>query len=213
MNLVRRGAVSIVVIGAVVAAAVAQAPQSSGQRDGSAGERDSKPRTTLSVTSTSWPDGGEIPLKHAYRGGNRSPAFKFHWRVGPAAAVPPKGLRTYAVTFRDLDSSTNRGTGGTLHWTLFNIPGTATGLPEGLESGDLTDGTRNGPGLGVRGRAARSYLGPGAAPAPGSHYVFEVFALDTRLDLPGTATREQLMRAMEGHVIGKAAYVGRFRAP
>ncbi|MEO8682236.1 MAG: hypothetical protein ABI665_24525, partial [Vicinamibacterales bacterium] len=42
------------------------------------------------------------------------------------------------------------------------------------------------------------------------HYVFEFYALDTKLDLPATTTREDLMKAMEGHVIGKAAYTGRF---
>jgi phosphatidylethanolamine-binding protein (PEBP) family uncharacterized protein len=43
--------------------------------------------------------------------------------------------------------------------------------------------------------------------------VFEFYALDTKLDLAATTTREDLLKAMEGHVIGKAAYVGRFHAP
>jgi len=57
-----------------------------------------------------------------------------------------------------------------------------------------------------------SYFGPGAGAGPFHHYVFEFYALDTKLDLPGTPTRDQLMAAMEGHVVGKAAFVGRFHA-
>jgi Raf kinase inhibitor-like YbhB/YbcL family protein len=210
MNLVRRGAVSIAVIGAVVAVAVAQAPQGNAKRVAS--DAGSAHRRVLSVTSPAWPDGGEIPMKHAYRGGNRSPAFEFRWALGTMPASPPDGLKTYAVVFRDIESSADRGTTDTLHWTLFNIPGTAKGLSEGLGAGDLPDGSRNGPGLSGRG-TPRSYFGPGAGPGPFHHYVFEFFALDARLDLPPAASREQLMKAMEGHVIGKAAYVGRFRSP
>ena len=92
----------------------------------------------------------------------------------------------------------------TLHWTAFNIPGTAKGLPEGLGSGDLPDGTRNGPGIAnfasVTLRLRSS--GPGAGPGPFHHYVFEFYALDTKLTLPANTTRDELMKAMEGHVIG-----------
>jgi hypothetical protein len=55
-------------------------------------------------------------------------------------------LKTYAVILRDLDESTSGTTADTLHWLAFNIPGSASGIPEGLEPRDLPDGTRNGPG-------------------------------------------------------------------
>jgi phosphatidylethanolamine-binding protein (PEBP) family uncharacterized protein len=48
---------------------------------------------------------------------------------------------------------------------------------------------------------------PGAVP---HHYTFELYALDTKIDLPAGSTREQLMSAMNGHVVGKAAYIGMF---
>ena len=86
------------------------------------------------------------------------------------------------------------------------------GCPEGLDKGELPDGTRNGPGIMARGGNPGQYFGPGAGPGPFHHYVFEFYALDTKLDLPATATRDDLMKAMEGHVIGKAAYTGRFHA-
>ena len=165
----------------------------------------------LSVTSNAFPDGGEVPMHNAGRGDNKSPAFEFHWSMGTTAATAPEALQSYTVIFHDIENSTAKGTTDTLHWSAFNIPGTAMGLPEGLGSGDLADGTRNGPGI-LAGRGMPGYFGPGAGPGPFHHYVFEFYALDTKLDLPATATRDEVMKAMEGHVIGKAAYVGRFHA-
>jgi Raf kinase inhibitor-like YbhB/YbcL family protein len=168
-------------------------------------------RTVLTVTSNAFPSGGEVPMKFAgARGGeNRSPDFTFNWVQGANPAQPPANLQSYAIVFHDMENPGPRGgTSDTLHWTVFNIPGSAKGLPEGLPAGDQPDGTRQGPG--IRGG---SYFGPGAPAGPFHHYVWEFYALDAKLDLPATATREQLMMAMEGHVIGKAAYVGRFRSP
>jgi Raf kinase inhibitor-like YbhB/YbcL family protein len=189
----------------VSALAMAQAP---------AGGRGAAPqRLVLSVTSPAWPDGGEVPMKNAGRGENKSPAFEFHWSVGPTPGDAPEGLQTYAVIFHDIENSSHKTTNDTLHWSAFNIPGSAKGLPEGLGAGDLPDGTRNGPGITAsRGTAPSAYFGPGAGPGPFHHYVFEFYALDTKLDLPANTTRDALLKAMDGHVIGKAAYVGRFHA-
>lgn len=171
------------------------------------------PRLVFSVTSTAWPDGGEVPMHNAFRGDNKSPAFEFHWTLGQNAASAPETLQTYAVIFHDVENSTNKTTTDTLHWTAFNIPGTAKGLPEGLGTGDLPDGTRNGPGLLARNGNPGGYFGPGAGPGPFHHYIFEFYALDTKLDLPANTTRDELLKAMDGHVIGKAAWTGRFHAP
>src|SRR3954468_20928707 len=105
------------------------------------------PRLALGVTSTAWPDGGEIPMKYSVRGENKSPAFEFHWNLGTNPTSAPESLQTYALIFHDVENSTNKTSADTLHWTVFNIPGNAKGLPEGLAAGDLPDGTRNGPGL------------------------------------------------------------------
>jgi len=149
-------------------------------------------------------------MRNAFRGDNKSPAFEFHWNLGLNPGAAPESLQTYAVIFHDVENSSNKTTADTLHWTLFNIPGSAKGLPEGLGSGDLPDGTRNGPGLtSMRGNPP-AYFGPGAGQGPLHHYVFEFYALDTKLDLPANTTREELLKAMDGHVIGKAAWFGRF---
>lgn len=194
------------------ALALAQAPAAGTPPP--AGRGGQPPRVVLSVTSTGWPDGAEVPMKHAARGENKSPAFEFHWSTGNTPAEAPAGLQSYAVIFHDIENpGPNRGTTDTLHWSAFNIPGAAKGLPEGLAAGELPDGTKNGPGIAQRGGNPGAYFGPGAGPGPFHHYVFEFYALDAKLDLPATTTRDELMKAMEGHVIGKAAYTGRFHAP
>src|SRR6266487_6596770 len=209
MNHTQRGLFWAVIVVSSAVVAFAQTP--SGQPPAARGA--APPRLVLSVTSTGWPDGGEVPMKHAFRGENRSPAFEFHWSLGNNPGMAPEGLQTYAVIFHDIENSTNKGTADTLHWAAFNIPGTAKGLAEGLGKGDLPDGTRNGPGIAARGGNPGAYFGPGAGPGPIHHYLFEFYALDTRLDLPANTTRDELLKAMEGHVIGKAAYTGRFHTP
>jgi hypothetical protein len=175
--------------------------------------RGGPPRPVLSVTTSAFPDGGEVPMRNAGRGENKSPAFEFHWNLGTNAASAPDTLQTYAVVFHDIENSSNKTTTDTLHWTAFNIPGSAKGIPEGLASGDLPDGTINGPGIMAgRGGNPAGYFGPGAGPGPIHHYVFEFYALDTKLDLTAKSTRDELMKAMDGHIIGKAAYFGRFHA-
>jgi Raf kinase inhibitor-like YbhB/YbcL family protein len=172
------------------------------------------PRLVFWVTSPAWPDGGEIPMHFSGRGDNKSPAFEFHWNLGTNPGTAPDTLQTYAVVFHDMENSTNRTAVDTLHWSAFNIPGAAKGMPEGLGTGDLADGTRNGPGIATRGGTQPGgYFGPGAGPGPIHHYVFEFYALDTKLDLPASTTRDELVKAMDGHVIGKAVYYGRFPAP
>ena len=90
-------------------------------------------------------------MKNAAHGENKSPAFEFHWNRGTEPATAPEGLASYAVIFHDVENSSNKTTADTLHWSAFNIPGSAKGLPEALGSGDLADGTRKGPGIASRG--------------------------------------------------------------
>jgi Raf kinase inhibitor-like YbhB/YbcL family protein len=163
----------------------------------------------FNVTSPAFPDGGEIPLKYSFYGQNVSPQFDFHWFNGMTPAEQPATVQTFAIIFRDMENATARGPVDTLHWSVFNIPATLKSLPEGMKAGEQPDGTRPGPG--IRGGANGSYFGPGAGAGPFHHYMFEFFALDAKLDIPSTATRDQLLAAMEGHVVGKAVYGGRFR--
>ena len=62
------------------------------------------PRLVLWVTTTAWPDGGEIPMRNAARGDNKSPAFEFHWNLGTNPATAPGSLQSYAVIFHDVEN-------------------------------------------------------------------------------------------------------------
>jgi hypothetical protein len=107
----------------------------------------------------------------------------------------------------------DRGTEDQVHWLVWNIPASATGLPEGVPRGaTLGDGSRQISATGP------VYRGPGApAAGPPHHYVFELYALDTKLDVePGEdafEARRVVMEAIQGHVLGKAVYLGMFRRP
>jgi Raf kinase inhibitor-like YbhB/YbcL family protein len=204
MKIMRRSLLSAIIATSLSAAALAQTP---------APHPVTPPRLVLWVTTTAWPDGGEIPMTNAARGDNKSPAFEFHWNLGVNPGSAPESLQTYAVIFHDVENSSNKTSADTLHWSAFNIPGTAKGLAEGLASGDLPDGTRNGPGIASRGGKPAAYFGPGAGPGPIHHYVFEFYALDTKLDLTANTTRDELLKAMDGHIVGKAAWFGRFHTP
>jgi Raf kinase inhibitor-like YbhB/YbcL family protein len=176
----------------------AQAPAGGAQRGG-------PPRPALTLTTPAWPDGDPIPVKYTQAGEQVSPAL--NW------TNVPEGTQSFVLHMRDPDVARNRGTEDQVHWLVWNIPGTATGLPENVPKGaQLKDGSRQ---ISASGEV---YRGPGApASGPLHHYTFELYALDTKIDMPaGTDawdTRTKIWAAMQGHVLGKAVYVGLFRRP
>ena len=182
-----------VVVGADLSAQQAPAPQGGGGRAG--GGRGGFNLPPLLMTTDAFPDGGIVPQKYAGRGGVQ-PGFKF--------SGAPEGTVSYAIIFHDIDVSLKGSTGDVLHWIVWNIPAAAGGIPEGsVPAGAVV-------GRGITGQNA--YFGPGAPAGPRyHHYVFELYALNANLDLPATAGREELLKAMEGKIVAKAAYVGRFR--
>jgi Raf kinase inhibitor-like YbhB/YbcL family protein len=160
----------------------------------------------MTLTTSAWPDGGTIPLKFTQAGEEVSPTLSW--------SNVPDGVASFVLIARDLDAPTGNGTDDMLHWMLWNIPGASRGLPEGLpQLPQLPDGTRQ---ISVSGPY---YRGPGApASGPAHHYTFELFALDSTLDVPAVGqspaqTRAAVMSAMAGKVRGKGAYVGLFKRP
>ena len=150
-------------------------------------------------------DGGIIPDKYAFPTPDAKPVSpKFAWTGAPEGTV------SFVMLMRDEEFPPNRRFAPWYHWILFNIPGTATGLPEGLPNDkQLADG-------GVQPQNGRrvGYVGPGA-PAAGlrHHYTFTLYALDTKLDLGPEATIEEIGKAMEGHILDKGFYVGLYHKP
>lgn len=165
----------------------------------------------MSLSTTAFPDGGIIPVKFsqaapgAAPGEGTSPALT--WINAPA------GTQSFVLHMHDLDFSRNKTTDDQVHWLVWNIPGTSKGFSEGLPRGiTLPDGSHQ---ISVTGDV---YRGPGAAAnGPLHHYIFELFALDIIVDIKpaGDAfeNRKAVMQAMEGHILGKAAYGGRFKRP
>jgi hypothetical protein len=150
----------------------------------------------LLMETDAFPDGGIVPQKYAGRGGVQ-PGFKFSG--APATTV------SYAIIFHDLDVAIGGNTDDVLHWTVWNIPASANGIPEG----SLPAGAVQGANIAQQ----NAYFGPGAPAGPRyHHYVFELYALNAMLDLPPTTGRDALLKAMAGKVVAKAAYVGRYRS-
>ena len=163
------------------------------------------------LSTSACADGAQIPVKFsqaapgAAPGEGTSPAL--NWTNVPA------GTRSFVLHMHDLDVARNRTTDDQVHWLVWNIPGASTGLREGMPRGArLADGSYQTSATG------QVYRGPGAAATgPLHHYVFELYALDMELPLEpvGDAfeTRAAVMKAIQGHVLGKAVYMGFFRRP
>jgi Raf kinase inhibitor-like YbhB/YbcL family protein len=150
----------------------------------------------LLMETDAFPDGGIVPQKYAGRGGVQ-PGFKF--------SNAPQGTVSYAIIFHDVDVALMGNTGDVLHWMVWNIPASANGLPEGK----VPEGAVQGKNI----AGQNAYFGPGAPPGPRyHHYIFELYALNATLNLPDSASRDDLLKAMEGKVVAKAAYVGRYRS-
>jgi Raf kinase inhibitor-like YbhB/YbcL family protein len=163
------------------------------------------PPRPMTLTTTAWADGAQIPAKYTQAGDQVSPALTW--------TNAPPGTQTFVLNMRDPDVARNKTSEDQVHWIVWNIPGTATGLPEGVAAGATRpDGSQQISASGP------SYRGPGApANGPFHHYTIEVYALDTKIDVqPGADawdTRTKIFQAMNGHILGKAVYVGLFRRP
>jgi Raf kinase inhibitor-like YbhB/YbcL family protein len=191
---------------------VALSAQTPGQR-GAGGQRaggaPAAPAMTLTVSGFN--DGAQIPVKFSQAaegvapGEGTSPAISW--------ANVPAGTQSFVLNMRDMDVARNKTTDDQAHWVVWNIPASATGLPEGVPKGSQRpDGSYQISATGPM------YRGPGApANGPHHHYMFEIYALDTKLDVTPASdafeTRANVMKAMQGHVLGKAVYGGLFKRP
>ncbi len=178
----------IVVRAAVLTGCLALAP---GWGSGSQG-----PATAaLRVRSADFPSGGDIPPRFTCDGGDVSPALDW--------GEPPKATQSFVLIADDPDAP-----GGTwVHWVLFDVPaGTRTLGREVPRDGQLANGARQG-----RNDFGRIGYGGPCPPAGQRHrYLFRLFALDTRLGLRPGATRSEIDRAAQGHVLARGEWMGRY---
>jgi Raf kinase inhibitor-like YbhB/YbcL family protein len=143
---------------------------------------------TFALTSTAFATGETIPARYTCDGDDAIPPLA--WSGAPA------GTRAFALIMDDPDAP-----GGTyVHWVLFNLPATATALPQSESSG--VQGTTNS------GRTG--YGGPCPPPGKPHRYFFKLYALDGPLSLRSGVTKAEVERAMQGHILAAAQLMGTY---
>jgi Raf kinase inhibitor-like YbhB/YbcL family protein len=149
----------------------------------------------LSIQSTAFVANGPIPVAYTCSGDDKSPALA--WSGVPAAT------KSIALIVRDPDAPM----GSYVHWVIYNLPASATGLPAGLPAAATLE---NGAVQGISGRGTSGYHGPCPPPGPAHHYHFRLYALDDKLNLAAGANAAEVEQAIKGHVLASADLVGTF---
>ncbi len=149
---------------------------------------------TLKITSTAFSEGGMIPVPNTCDGPDVSPDLA--WTGVPGDA------RTLALICDDPDAPA----GTWVHWVLFNIPAGQTGLPAEVAPDAVMDsGARHG----TNDFGRLGYGGP--CPPGGTHrYFFKLYALDIDLGLESGATKAQVEKAMQGHILAESQLIGKY---
>jgi hypothetical protein len=164
------------------------------------------PIQTMTLTTPAWSDGGTIPVKYTQAGAEVSPPL--------AWSNVPDGTTNFVLIAHDVDAAVGQATDDMLHWMMWNIPGSARSLAEAIpHANQLPDGSRQ------ISATAPGYRGPGAlAAGPTHHYVFELYALDSNIDIPAVGqspplTRAAVEAAMVGKIRARGTLVGLFKRP
>lgn len=203
---IARSVLALALFGAVAPLA-AQAPA------GTAAQQ--PPRPPFTLRSRAFADGGTIPVKYTQAAEDRDANGGLGVSPQLGWINPPPGTVSYVLNFHDMEVARNKTLEDQAHWVVWNIPGDAKELPENVPEGATIAGLGGAMQISINGPR---YRGPGA-PAAGvpHHYVFELYALDTKIDVqPGTdgfETRKRVLDAVQGHVLGKALVMGLFKRP
>ena len=150
----------------------------------------------MTLTSPAFQEGGEIPRQHTCDGADVSPALR--WKDSPSQT------KSFALISDDPDAPV----GTWVHWVLYGIPPTLTELPEGLPT---TETLPNKARQGVNDFRRIGYGGPCPPPGNPHRYFFKLYALDTELSLKTKATKQDLVRAMQGHILAEGQLMGTYK--
>jgi Raf kinase inhibitor-like YbhB/YbcL family protein len=150
------------------------------------------------IQSPAFKHEGEIPLKFTCEGADVSPILSW--------SDPPKGTAAYALIVDDPDAPDPKAPKMTwVHWILYNLPATATGLKEAISMKELPAGTEEG----VNDWGNTGYGGP--CPPIGRHrYYFKLYALSKKVVAVRLPTKKELEKAIEGITLGKAQLIGTY---
>jgi len=151
---------------------------------------------SLTLTSDAFANGQSIPSKYSCVGKNISPAL--------AWTEPPAGTQSFALIVDDPDAPM----GTWVHWVLYNIKPDRRDLPEDVPiTGKNID--PNAIFVGTNSSGKIGYDGP--CPPSGTHrYYFKLYALDSQISLLPGATKEKILKEMEGHVLAQGELMGTF---
>jgi Raf kinase inhibitor-like YbhB/YbcL family protein len=152
------------------------------------------------LTSSAFGAGTPIPLRHSAYGENVSPAL--NW------SNLPTGTRSLALILDDPDAPTPEPF---VHWVIYNIPASATGLPEGLPT-DAALSNPQGADQGPSGLQRPGYFGPRPPAGPVHNYRFNLYALSSEPNLPEGLGAAALREAISGDILGEVTLVGTYQA-
>ena len=158
-----------------------------------------EPSLSLTLTSPAFTHEGRIPPAYTCEGKDTSPALVF--------SGVPEGARSLALIVDDPDAPDPKAPKMTyVHWVLYNIPPSASGIAESARGTAVPKGAVEGTNDWKR----TGYGGP--CPPIGRHrYFFKLYALDIVLPNLGAATKPQLEAAMKGHVLEQATLMGTYQ--
>lgn len=153
----------------------------------------------MKITSTAFANNGSIPAVHTCEGSDISPALA--WSDAPA------GTKSFALIVDDPDAPDPAAPKMTwVHWVLYDIPASATGLAQAVAPKGLPQGTHEG----VNDWKRTGYGGP--CPPIGRHrYFFKLYALNTVFSDLGMPTKARLEGAMKGHILAEAQLLGTYQ--
>jgi hypothetical protein len=192
-----RNSLLFVGIGAIVVIAGAVMISRDPAPEAGAASENKNMSSTLTLNTSAFEQGQTIPSKYTCDGDNVSPPLSF--------GGVPEGTKTLALIMDDPDVPKQLKPDGVFdHWTLFNITPDTREIPENGSAGTA----------GANGAGKSAYTGP-CPPAqyePSEHrYFFRLYALDGELDLPAGASKNDVLTAMEGHIISEVELMGRYK--
>lgn len=150
---------------------------------------------TIKITSPAFSEGGAIPKKYTCAGENISPALSW--------SGLPDGTKSLALILDDPDAPSGIFT----HWVLYDMPSSLSGLPEGVAAAPTVEG------IGAQGTNSfrkTGYGGPCPPKGPAHHYNFYLYALDISTGLKPGASKNDLQKAMQGHILAQGRLIGTY---
>ena len=151
---------------------------------------------TFELSSDAFEHEGKIPVTYTCDDEDFSPPLSWD--------EVPEGTESFALICEDPDAPS----GTWSHWVLYNIPSDRTSLPSNLMPGpELAWGAKHG----INDFGNMEYGGPCPPPGKPHRYFFRMYALDEPLDLEPGATRQEVLDAMTGHMLGQAELMGHYK--